>query len=41
MPEDISDMIDEYADKTNRSKSEFVREAVRRYVDYLKIRHGD
>ena len=32
MPEKVADMIDYWAAKTGRSKSEFVREAVRSYV---------
>ena len=36
MPKKISDLIDEYAKKTGRAKSEFVREAVRHYVRYLR-----
>ena len=35
MPKAISDLINEYADKTGRARSEFIREAVRHYVRYL------
>lgn len=36
MPEDIARLIDEWSVHTSRAKSEFIREAVRQYIRYLK-----
>lgn len=36
MPKYFSDLINTYADETGRGYSEFIREAVRYYVRYLR-----